>query len=126
MSAARYPTVLKPSTFSNKDCEKHFQYVCYLSNCNRKFKRFSQTNLTLRGHCSMRIQKFASHDSMEDEIMEPTLPQESFLRVHRSYIVNLKRITSYTKGRIFLDNGEYIPVGENYKERFFEHFNAER
>lgn len=58
--------------------------------------------------------------------METTLPQDSFLRVHRSYIVNLKRISSYTKGRIFLDNGEYIPLGENYKERFFEHFNAER
>ena len=58
--------------------------------------------------------------------METTLPQDSFLRVHRSYIVNLKRISSYTKGRIFLDNGEYIPLGENYKERFFERFNAER
>ena len=55
--------------------------------------------------------------------METTLPAESFLRVHRSYIVNLKRIASYTKGCIFLDNGEYIPLGENYKERFFEYFN---
>ena len=55
--------------------------------------------------------------------METTLPAESFLRVHRSYIVNLKRIASYTKGRIFLDNGEYIPLGENYKERFLEYFN---
>ena len=55
--------------------------------------------------------------------METTLPQELFLRVHRSYIVNLKRISGYTKGRIFLDNGEYIPLGENYKERFFEYFN---
>ena len=55
--------------------------------------------------------------------METSLPQDMFLRVHRSYIVNLKRISSYTKGRIFLDNGEYIPLGENYKERFFEYFN---
>ena len=54
--------------------------------------------------------------------METTLPQETFLRVHRSYIVNIKRIASYTKGRIFLDNGEYIPLGENYKEHFFEIF----
>lgn len=54
--------------------------------------------------------------------METSLPQDGFLRVHRSYIVNLKRISSYTKGRIFLDNGEYIPLGENYKERFFEYF----
>lgn len=55
--------------------------------------------------------------------METTLPADGFLRVHRSYIVNLKRIASYTKGRIFLDNGEYIPLGENYKERFLEYFN---
>ena len=55
--------------------------------------------------------------------METTLPQDTFLRVHRSYIVNLKRISSYTKRRIFLENGEYIPLGENYKERFFEYFN---
>ena len=55
--------------------------------------------------------------------METTLPAAGFLRVHRSYIVNLKRIASYTKGRIFLDNGEYIPLGENYKERFLEYFN---
>lgn len=54
--------------------------------------------------------------------MEASLPADSFLRVHRSYIVNLKRISSYTKGRIFLDNGEYIPLGENYKQRFLEYF----
>ena len=54
--------------------------------------------------------------------METSLPQDSFMRVHRSYIVNLKRIASYTKGRIFLDNGEYIPLGENYKEAFLERF----
>ncbi len=54
--------------------------------------------------------------------METSLPSDSFMRVHRSYIVNLKRISSYTKGRIFLDNGEYVPLGENYKERFLEWF----
>ena len=54
--------------------------------------------------------------------METSLPADSFLRVHRSYIVNLKRISGYTKGRIFLDNGEYVPLGENYKARFWEFF----
>lgn len=54
--------------------------------------------------------------------MEASLPADSFLRVHRSYIINLKRISSYTKGRIFLDNGEYVPLGENYKARFLEYF----
>lgn len=50
--------------------------------------------------------------------MEAALPSESFMRVHRSYIVNLRRITGYARGRVYLDNAEYVPVGENYKEQF--------
>lgn len=33
--------------------------------------------------------------------MEAALPADSFMRVHRSYIVNLHRIAGYAKGRIF-------------------------
>ena len=50
--------------------------------------------------------------------METALPAESFMRVHRSYIVNLRAIKAYAKGRIFLSDNEYIPIGENYKEAF--------
>ena len=50
--------------------------------------------------------------------METALPSESFMRVHRSYIVNLRAIRSYVRGRIFLSDTEYVPIGENYKEAF--------
>lgn len=50
--------------------------------------------------------------------METTLPSDSFMRVHRSYIVNLRRLTGYAKGRIFFGDNEYVPLGENYKEQF--------
>lgn len=50
--------------------------------------------------------------------MEATLPSDNFMRVHRSYIVNLKYIKGYVKGRIFLSDTEYVPIGENYKEAF--------
>ncbi len=50
--------------------------------------------------------------------METALPAESFMRVHRSYIVNLRAIKAYVKGRIFLSDNEYVPIGENYKEAF--------
>jgi len=50
--------------------------------------------------------------------METSLPSESFMRVHRSYIVNLKCVTGYARGRVFLNNNEYVPIGENYKEQF--------
>ena len=53
--------------------------------------------------------------------METALPAEHFMRVHRSYIVNLDCIRSYVRGRIYLSETEYVPIGENYKEGF-QHF----
>lgn len=53
--------------------------------------------------------------------METALPAEHFMRVHRSYIVNLDCIRSYVRGRIYLSENEYVPIGENYKEGF-QHF----
>ena len=50
--------------------------------------------------------------------MEAALPSEMFMRVHRSYIVNLQRIRSYVKGRVFISDSEYVPIGENYREAF--------
>lgn len=39
-----------------------------------------------------------------------------FIRVHRSYIVNMDKVTAYTKHDIEIDEME-IPIGEHYKER---------
>ena len=50
--------------------------------------------------------------------MEAALPSDLFMRVHRSYIINLQRIKGYVKGRVFLNDTEYIPIGENYRETF--------
>lgn len=52
--------------------------------------------------------------------MEERLPS-CFMRVHRSYIVNLKKITEISRLRIIFDKNTYIPVGENYKEKFTEY-----
>lgn len=50
--------------------------------------------------------------------MEAALPSDMFMRVHRSYIVNLRCIKGYVRGRVFLSDTEYVPIGENYKESF--------
>lgn len=50
--------------------------------------------------------------------MESALPSERFVRVHRSFIVNLEHVTGYTKGRVFLTGDEYAPIGENYRDSF--------
>lgn len=37
-----------------------------------------------------------------------------FLRIHRSYIINMDKVTAYTKQDVEIDNIE-IPIGESYK-----------
>ncbi len=46
------------------------------------------------------------------------LPQKDFMRVHRSFIVNLNKITTIERNRIIFDKNVYIPVSEQYKEGF--------
>ncbi len=52
--------------------------------------------------------------------LEEKLPSEKFMRVHRSYIVNLDKITTVERFRIVFDDKVRIPVSENYKEKFQE------
>lgn len=50
--------------------------------------------------------------------VEAKLPTGKFMRVHRSYIVNLEKITSVERFRIVFEGKELIPVSDNYKEKF--------
>ncbi len=49
--------------------------------------------------------------------IEQRLPASKFMRIHRSFIVNLARITTIERNRIVFDK-EYLPVGDQYKEAF--------
>ena len=55
--------------------------------------------------------------------MEEYLPEKSFMRVHRSFIVNLNQITTIERNRIIFDSKVYIPVSEQYKEKFQQYLN---
>ena len=46
------------------------------------------------------------------------LPPDSFMRVHRSYIVNLNKVHTIERNRIIFDKNVYIPVSDQYKEDF--------
>ena len=43
---------------------------------------------------------------------------ENFMRIHRSYIVNLTKIQEINKNRIIMDAETYLPIGDMYKEAF--------
>lgn len=56
------------------------------------------------------------------KLLESKLPASRFLRVHRSYIVNLEKIDTIERSRIVFGK-TYIPVSEQYKDKFQEYLN---
>jgi len=57
-----------------------------------------------------------SHISLKS--IEEQLPSLTFLRVHRSFIVNTERIKVIERNRIVFDHNVYIPVSDQYKANF--------
>lgn len=55
--------------------------------------------------------------AMSMKAAEEALPQSSFMRVHRSFIVNLQRVRIVERNCILL-NGRAIPVSDNCRKRF--------
>lgn len=55
---------------------------------------------------------------MHLKIFEATLPENLFIRVHRSYIINISKLTSI-KGNIIEISHYEIPIGANYKEDLY-------
>lgn len=49
--------------------------------------------------------------------MERKLPADKFIRIHRSFIVGLKHISSYNTSEVEVD-GNKLPIGKNFKDDF--------
>ena len=55
--------------------------------------------------------------------LEAQLPASMFMRVHKSYIVNLQKVNMIERNEIVYDDGTIIPVSQQYKVQFQEFVN---
>jgi DNA-binding LytR/AlgR family response regulator len=59
--------------------------------------------------------------------MEEKLPSHAFMRVHKSFIINLNKIKTFNIDEIIIKKGmseKNIPLGEMYKKKFMEYFDS--
>ena len=64
--------------------------------------------------------QFIIHSTMKD--VEMKLPSSKFLRVHRSYIIPLEKITVLDENSVLIGD-KTIPIGKSYKEVFMSRLN---
>jgi DNA-binding LytR/AlgR family response regulator len=66
--------------------------------------------------------RYTIHSTMKD--IERKMPQDFFLRVHRSYIVRLDKIAQIEQPNCILEeNNKIIPIGGSYKEELIKRIN---
>lgn len=53
--------------------------------------------------------------------MEERLGGYDFMRIHKSYIINLHHITEINKSRVVLDIDKEIPIGDSYRDHLNEY-----
>jgi DNA-binding LytR/AlgR family response regulator len=54
--------------------------------------------------------------------VEEKLRGKTFMRVHRSYIVNLRKI-QYIEGNTLIINGKHVPISKTYQDELFSRLN---
>ena len=55
--------------------------------------------------------------------IEEHLPSSTFMRIHRSFIINLKKISEVKKNHVVIEGDISLPIGDNYKEAFMNYLN---
>ncbi len=54
------------------------------------------------------------------KVIESKLPSSHFMRVHKSYIVNLDCVNAICRNEIIYEDGKVIPISAQYRESFNE------
>jgi len=139
--------LLKPITFSNflKAANKVKNLMELTSNSKKESVKTSANHLFVKSdfklirielndikyiesqHEYIKIHLINSNPVMTQlslKSMEEQLPSDRFMRIHRSYIVNLAKVSMIERNRIVFDGKIYIPVSDQYKEKFQEYIDG--
>lgn len=110
---------LEKRSYDNIESGSEFLYL----KSNYKIKRLNYNDiLYIEGFNDyVKIYAASSPEPVQSQItlkvLETRLPAGKFMRIHRSFIVNLQRVDTVDRGRIVFGK-VYIPVGDQYKEKF--------
>jgi hypothetical protein len=116
--------VCKPSMNAQSDFNAHFFIRCEKS----KIIKIETSNILFveANQNQVRIQTTTNMEVTSSTLtkIEQLLPKFMFMRVHRSFIVNLERIKAIEARKIQIADGVSIPVGQSYRKLVFDKFRS--
>ena len=101
----------KPAAATGKDV---FLYL----RVDRKMVKVSASEIlwmeSLKDYIKVILKDKVLISKQKISILEELLPEDGFIRIHRSFIVSVSKIQSYNSFAVEID-GHEIPIGRNYK-----------
>ncbi len=111
--------VSQPVTMNNNHNEEAFIYVKE----NKKVLKVHLNDILYVEGLSEYVQIFTAERKIITKTsmtnMSEKLPEESFMRIHKSYIVSLSKIEAFTSSSIEVP-GKELPIGRSYKNSVLE------
>jgi two-component system response regulator LytT len=115
---------LETSSLNQVEANSEFLFL----KSDYKIKRINFNDILYIEGLKDYVKVFTTHDTRPIlsltslKLLESKLPEQKFMRVHRSFIVNLEKIDTIERSRIVFGK-VYIPVSDQYKEKFQEFLN---
>ncbi|RED22067.1 LytTR family two component transcriptional regulator [Flavobacterium cutihirudinis] len=78
---------------------------------------------SLKDYITIHLENEKSHHIKQNISVFEKLLNPDFIRIHRSFIINTKKLNAYSKNEIEINNVE-IPIGNSYKENWLNYLNS--
>lgn len=115
-----------PATAEQQTVSRSSEYIFIQTYLNRKKKLYRihhQDLLWVRGQRNYATFKTRTQELMVKcslNEMENILPYGYFVRIHKSYIINLHNMVCLENDVVLFDNQEPIPIGRTYRDSLQE------
>ena len=75
---------------------------------------------SLKDYITIHLESGKSHHIKQNISVFEKVLDYNFVRIHRSYIIQTKKLTAYSKNEVEINFVE-IPIGNSYKENWLNH-----
>ncbi|OXA79612.1 two component transcriptional regulator, LytTR family [Flavobacterium aquidurense] len=78
---------------------------------------------SLKDYITIHLENNKSHHIKQNISVFEKLLDSNFIRIHRSFIIQTKKLTAYSKNEVEINTVE-IPIGNSYKENWLDYLNT--
>nr|WP_309755081.1 response regulator transcription factor [Flavobacterium sp.] len=124
VSIEKFKQLQTPKKQEEKVSEKHIFVSSGIKNIKIVFDEILYIE-SLKDYITIHLEnKISYHLKFNISSFEKLL-NDDFVRIHRSFIINVKKLRSYTKNEIEIDSIE-IPIGNSYKENWQNYLSLQK